>query len=148
VSQHNLKCSIDTLALCELEYHFVTAPMPDVQIGDLVRLIGLGDDGQPLAGKYLMREVAQVRHTNEDSDQTKLTLVPLDHPPMRQIQITNPTLGTFVCWIGSHAEFEVGSKIRLLGDLTWWTVQYACTWLPVRALPTDARIGFLSEVYP
>ena len=150
MAKHNLKCTSEAFALafCEIDHHFETAHMPDVQIGDLIKMVAVEGEGEEekALGQHMMREVAQVRHEYQEGWVTKLTLVPLDHPPMQQVQITNPSLGTFVCWIGSHERFEVGSSIRLLGDLTWWTVQFVCTKLHVRDLPKDARVGFLSEV--
>jgi len=133
--------------LYEINFEFSAPHLPDVKVGDLVRLEEIGDDGKA-TGAMLAREVAVVSHVGSPVKPiTELTLVPLDHPPMRQVELTNEYGRTMTYWVGSHDKLEVGSTIRLLGSPIDWTVSQACTTLPVSALPPKAKVGFLSEVY-
>lgn len=155
---HMLPCPADTFGpmLCELEYHFLVPGRLEASVGDIVRLDEIRDaeeeapeSGARLyTGASLHRIVAQVDNLRyrQGSAYTRLSLVPLDHPVMYQVELI---LGgtTSVYWVGSHEPLQAGYRIRIVGSPVLWVVRQVCTSVRVQDLPPNARIAFLSEVY-
>lgn len=116
-----------------------------LQNGDTLRLEEVSDEGQPTGRKFL-RQIIRFYHppwSTDDQPAIVVILVPLDFPPLQQLELTNPDQGTFVFWVGSHAPFTVGDNIWLLGVPHSWEITQQCVALAPGHIPDEARVGFL-----
>lgn len=121
--------------------HYMAIPNErPIHIGDIVRLEEMFVDDEP-TGRTLHRLV--IRTLEDFGGSRVLVLVPLDHPSMQCLELTNPQYGTSVFWVGSMERFQVGTSIRM--ESGWWEILQACTSVAPAGLPERARVGFLAE---